>query len=77
MLCEAVCRYRIRITSSEPKDGSMGYRWIARSRPDVQWHSMISREDLESLAPPFVLANWVPMPIQAREAFTRCSRGES
>ena len=77
MLCEAVCRYQIRITSSEPKDGSMGYRWIARSRPDVQWHSMISREDLESLAPPFVLANWVPMPIQAREAFTRCSRGES
>lgn len=49
---------------ADGQDGSMGYRWIARSRPDVQWHSMISREDLESLAPPFVLANWVPMPIQ-------------
>ena len=32
----------------------------------MEWHSMISREDLEGLAPPFVLSNWVPMPIQAR-----------
>lgn len=40
------------------------YRFVARARADSLWHSFVSRLELESAVPPFILTNFVAMPIQ-------------